>query len=119
MRVAVEGQDISGSTFGYDMRTFAINRRLMPIEANVFELVVGTRNLYNGTLMLDRTEKFHVNSIKTSPLLQSYRPMPGTTWTAGFLRGENKIELDKIAWKIPTQTFLQKVTEVGVAMRGL
>jgi hypothetical protein len=119
MRVAEEGQDISCSTFGYDMRTCAINRRLMPIEANVFELVVGTRNLYNGTLMLDRTEKFHVNSIKTSPLLQSYRPMPGTTWTAGFLRGENKMELDKIAWKIPTQTFLQKVTEEGVAMRGL
>jgi hypothetical protein len=119
LRVAEEGQDITFSTFGYDMRTFALNRRLMPIEANVFEFVVGSRNLYNGTLMLDRTEKFHVNSIRDSPLLQSYRPTPGITWTAGYLRGENKMELDKIAWKLPTPTFLQKVMEGGAAMHGL
>ena len=116
MRVAEEGEFICFSTFGYDMRTFAINRRLIPVEANVFEFVVGTRNLYNGTLMLDRTEKFHVNAIRTSSLLQSHSPIPGITWTAGFLQGENKMVLDKIAWKIQTQSFLQRVTEGTIAI---
>lgn len=111
-----QGTDMCFSTLGYNMRTFALNRRLFPVVSNVFEFVVATRNVYNGPLMLHRSTKFHMDSLRTSQNIPSYQEIPGVSWTASFLRGENKLEFEKITWRTPMTTFVQRVLEEAAAM---
>ena len=99
-----EGQLVFASS-GFYLRQLAVNLQFLPLRATTFEVVVATRNLFDGVTELHRSMRFQPS------LMGEGGSVPGTTQVEGvemrveMLAGTRAGEISKFVWSIPRASF--------------